>query len=338
MTPSSDKILPAESIPLQLDSRTIEYGRYFTVKGALPQLLVYVEDDEDKPFWRALFQCVKDRYSSIEVHKLQDISANAKAELNAHGRLLTATGKDALMQVKNLGKNKVIAVDRDWDGCVEGSKYGERMQNDPYVITTTYYSIENHLLTDEAINNYFFRYTSICLPQSAAQVLKDFSNCIETVLPYLMVEEAVSLKQHSPHQYSISSLRSDLASLRNGKDYAQCKSSIESKNAERIHVLRKDISICQSRLLEMGYSVDNYWKLVQGHTLFDYIFDWLKKAVIYELKEQIQKASQNQKKTISSKTYKMSYKLRGMIYNSPFVSSADPSIIMIQAKITKLPL
>lgn len=114
-------------------------------------LLVLVEDQDDVPFWRRMFSCVADCYQSVDVFTLKQASAAMRAQRDDQGRPLVATGKDALMKVKHLSRNKVVAVDADYDLLIDYHTYSDRVRTDPYVIHTEYYSIENHLLTSGSI-------------------------------------------------------------------------------------------------------------------------------------------------------------------------------------------
>jgi hypothetical protein len=114
-------------------------------------LLVLVEDQDDVPFWHRMFACVADKYQSVDVFTLKQASASQRAQLDAQGNLLVATGKNALMKVRQLGRHKVVAVDADYDLLIDYHTYSDRVRTDTYVIHTEYYSIENHLLTPDTI-------------------------------------------------------------------------------------------------------------------------------------------------------------------------------------------
>ena len=142
-----------------LTSQTIALSAFSSPVRKAP-LLVYVEDAEDVPFWRELFQCISERYSEVNVTTLKERAASGKGEMNYNGKTLTATGKDALMQVQGLGPHKVVAVDRDFDGLIDNyHTYTNKIRDDQYVISTTYYAIENHLVSPMAINIYLRKIT-----------------------------------------------------------------------------------------------------------------------------------------------------------------------------------
>jgi len=301
-----------------------------------PSLLVYVEDDDDKAFWRKVFACVEQKYRTIDVYQLQELATANKPENDDEGNVLSAKGKDALMQVPNLCSNKVVAVDGDWDVLLPNHKYTERIVKDPYVIATTYYAIENHILTTAAINNYFSAYTGVPLTASYSQVLADFSSCISKMLPYLIVEDAISLREKTEHVYSVSDLRSDLAALRNTTDIQAYKSKLENGHKTRIDFLQSEIDVCMDELKKRGIAPSEYWQIVQGHTLFDYAYDWLKHEVNAALVSQISSTQGAERVSVSKKLKSMAKKLRSSIYQSPYVDSSDKSILKIQSKIMKL--
>ena len=113
-------------------------------------MLVLVEDKDDIPFWQRMFSCVSNKYRQIEVHSLH----SAPKQYSKDGSLLTATGKGALMKIEEstLGKNKMIAVDADYD-LIINTHYTNRLQAGKFIVHTTYYSIENHLINDKNLAN-----------------------------------------------------------------------------------------------------------------------------------------------------------------------------------------
>lgn len=144
-----EKVIDRE---MRLDSRVIDYERYMYPRGTQSELLVLVEDTDDIPFWGKLFSCVSSHYKSITICPLKSLPEHMR-QVNKDGIELTASGKEALMQVDGLGTSKVVAVDADYDLIIENyHKYTQRLRTDTYVIHTEYYAIENHLLNPYSLS------------------------------------------------------------------------------------------------------------------------------------------------------------------------------------------
>lgn len=136
----------------RLTSEYLEKSAIFYTEQRAP-LLVLVEDKDDIPFWTRMFACVREHYLEVNVCTLKMSSQDAMTQTDSEGNVLTATGKDALMQVSDLGKHKVVAVDADYDLLSEYHTYSQRFRRDKYVVHTEYYAIENHLLDPTFIPN-----------------------------------------------------------------------------------------------------------------------------------------------------------------------------------------
>lgn len=136
-----------------LDTDEIRLSKYFYKGEKKSDLLVLVEDNDDIPFWQRIFSCVSNKYRQIEVHTLR----SAPRQYSQDGTLLTATGKGALMKIEEstLGKNKMIAVDADYDLLIN-TQYANRLRTGKFIAHTTYYSIENHLINDKILANLEF--------------------------------------------------------------------------------------------------------------------------------------------------------------------------------------
>lgn len=137
---------------MRLDSRVIDYERYMYPRGTQSELLVLVEGTDDISFWSKLFSSIASHYKAITISPLKSLPEHMR-QVNNDGIELTASGKEALMQIEGLGTSKVVAVDADYDLVIDNyHKYTQRLRTDPFVIHTEYYSIENHLLTPYSLS------------------------------------------------------------------------------------------------------------------------------------------------------------------------------------------
>lgn len=249
-----------------LDSRTIELNKYFGEVDSLPQLLVLVEDEDDKPFWFKVFSsCVGSLYSSIDVWPLKKAVEEEQPQTDADGNVLTATGKDSLMKVVGLGRNKMVAVDADYDQLIDDlHSYTNRVRTDKYVQHTVYYAIENHLLDNPNI---------IALPELSTFItnIQDYVYAIIGEMKFHLQELANS-RIHKL-AITIDQLRSAVGSL-------QYKSTTYEQNLKDILSTEFDSLVPSSLPMydsaktlcsEKGYNECNLWKIIQGHTLYEFV-------------------------------------------------------------------
>lgn len=260
---------------------------------AKASLLVYVEDKEDIPFWRLLFRNIESRYSQIDITTLQERAANDMAEISAKGKVLHATGKDALMQVPGLGKHKVVAVDRDMDGLVANYHvYSNRVESDPYVISTTYYSIENHLLGISAVDAYLKRMVGASQDYTSdySRQLAKYNDVLDPILPLMLAGYVHCKVANKPCAYSVNELCNDLNSLNDKNsepEYEVCKASLANTVAKLSANFAQEAAAVMSELRSNGKYPDGLWKVVQGHTLFDFVNGYMHRVVrpIYKSRE-----------------------------------------------------
>ena len=99
-----------------------------------PLVMFYVEGDEDVPFWKEIIKPYLAKY---------DIQVCTNKAVNPD----EGNGKTFLLKMSGLGTNKIVAVDADFDLLIDDySEYTEMVRNHPYVINTTWYSLENILM------------------------------------------------------------------------------------------------------------------------------------------------------------------------------------------------
>lgn len=135
---------------------------YFEAKNSLNKrkgesLRVFVEDEEDVPFWYAIFSL-----------------CNVKTTVNPASITSQKRGKEILLRYAHnnqLGKNLVIAVDSDYDYLLGDSlKKSKLINENPYIFQTYVYSIENFkslaeiqhqiILESTLVDNEFFDYSN----------------------------------------------------------------------------------------------------------------------------------------------------------------------------------
>lgn len=275
-----------------LDSRAIHTTAYLRADAKAP-LLVYVEDSLDIPFWRNMFQCISGRYSELNITTLKERAVSGNIEINCVGKTLSATGKDVLMQVQGLGPNKVVAVDRDFDGLIDNYHgYTKKMRNNKYIISTTYYSIENHLVFPEAVNSYICKITSEEQDRTLEyqSILTKYNDLLDPILPLQLVcaEEHVICGGRMPYEQK--SLSEDVSCTNNKHDdatFQKCRKAIISKRGSLFAAKTTEIERMKTRLTKCSKYPNALWKVMRGHILYAFVYGYMRRIIqsVYDIRE-----------------------------------------------------
>ena len=262
---------------VELTSKEIEDSRYF-IKGAKqPELLVLVEDEQDVPFWSKMFECVNEKYHRIHIHSLQ----TAPLQTNQDGGTLKGTGKENLMNVnpETLGKSKMIAVDADYDLLIDDYHlYTKRLREGKYIVHTTFYSIENHLINENTLQalDIWIRLGTDTVQRPWEDILASFGNTVNYSVKLCIASSAHGILEHktgcslSP-MLSIETLHSEVKRLSYNpatyeNDNSNLKTSVEAAYSSIEEFCSKEFVAIDANIFDTD--ILNY---IQGHTLCDYI-------------------------------------------------------------------
>ena len=347
----SEKLLYSKSSRTELgdalDSEIIRTTSYLRADAKAP-LLVYVEDKEDIPFWQLLFKHINNRYNEINITTLKEAAVNNIIEQNAKGDVLKSTGKEDLMQVQGLGTHKVIAIDRDFDGLIDNyHTYTDKVRTNPYVIHTTYYAIENHIVSSQAVNTYLYRiigekydYTS-----NFNYLLTKYNSVLDPMLLLLLA----CLEDHVTHKgrlaYTIKRLSKDMTILNNKQDDVTidlCKRNFVFNRGSLLSTYHEGIKEVKSRLQTLSKYPNELWKVVQGHTLYAFIYNYMLNIVKNVYDARVSKIHSEyghgseadaQVKNLQNKMFDPYGDVRRSVfysaYDNPVVDNADVGIINI---------
>lgn len=337
-----------------LDSDVIRAISYLRADAKAP-LLVYVEDPEDIPFWQLLFKHIENRYSEINVTTLKERAISGEPELDDDGQEMLATGKDILMKVIGLGANKVIAIDRDYDGLIDNyHTYTNMVRTSPYVITTTYYSMENHIISPKAVNMYLQRIigTEKDYETEFQSLLTKYNSTLDPALLLLLVCIERHLVRNEPLQYTISGLANDMSDLNNKQDDAticKCRNAIQCNRGALIAAYDSDIQRMKERLSVHAKYPDSLWKIVQGHTLYAFANNYMSQIVknYVEVKVSELHATYGHGDETDGKIYELKSRVYAPYatysdcayyfpYNNPEIDFADDGIVKIIRKIENI--
>jgi len=104
-------------------------------KKAAKTIMVYVENEDDIPFWRGVF----DRYAP---HLHFEISFPSYH---------LARGKEEVLKIQ-AGEYLLLCVDSDYDYLLQdATEVSKRINHDPYIFQTYTYSIENYKCYAESL-------------------------------------------------------------------------------------------------------------------------------------------------------------------------------------------
>lgn len=149
--------------------------------------------------------------------------------------------------MSGLGTNKIVAVDADFDLLIDDySEYTEMVRNHPYVINTTWYSLENILMQ---------KVSSISLLKNFSRVFKGY------FVRYLRGVSNKSIKPKGGFGGMLQKLNIQKLALEG--DFSGIV------NSEEIDV--QDSASFQEKFDKMGIADADLWKLMRGHNLWNMI-------------------------------------------------------------------
>lgn len=242
-----------------------------------PKVYLYVEDDLDKAFWRKIIDPYSDVYE-FEISVIENLS----------GELIP--GKDYMLKCvkeKSLQLNSYVmcCVDADYDLIINDSeKYSDLIRKNAYVIHTHWYSMEN--LKCYPLNQYNDIAYRVSLPKTS--ICNDFSCCLAEISKLLsrLILFTILDKKIGLGEFTVKDLKSFVSNVSIFNSDLTIRDEFQSKIREKEEILQQRIDSnmnefieIQSKLNGMGYTPDNYYCIMQGHTLLENIAAEIIKAV-----------------------------------------------------------
>lgn len=232
-----------------LSSRWIGAAKWFGHTPYRPIVMLYVEGDEDVPFWS---EAVAQYQSKYEIRVVTNKAVHPDE----------GNGKALLLTMSNLGSNKMVAVDADFDLLIDGySAFTTMVRNSPYVANTTWYSVENVLMQKTS-----------CLP-----LLQKFSCAIsDWYIDYLAKVAAKEVSQNN--EFGLLLQRLNISKFAASGDFSQ----METFKGP----LKKEANDIKSLIASLGHGDTDLWKLMRGHNLWNTIVKPLEvKALMEKIKQ-----------------------------------------------------
>lgn len=241
-------------------------------------VIAYVEGDDDVPFWTHVFSVYSKYFFKVTPNNAYMVNGNYP------------NGKTALLNIRNLHKNKIICVDADLDLIVgKYSLYSKNIQNNPYIINTQFYAIENVLSQAPLLKNVVNIVTGENTKYDFDRFLKSFSNVVaDFFLLYIASIKGKCMK------FSLEDLKECINNLHpNSKDFenelTNFKQEYHSQFKEYFIIHKNSMIQYKQRLKALGYKERDIYKLLQGHTLYNSII----RELLYSLCNKILKERLN---------------------------------------------
>ncbi|TGO02083.1 hypothetical protein PN36_30900 [Candidatus Thiomargarita nelsonii] len=216
---------------------------------------VYVENEDDIPFWKSL-----DR------------------------------GKVALLkQINGIGKAKIVCVDSDYDYLLQNHTDVSKIINEnPYIFQTYTYSIENFKCYAESLHGVVVQATFQDEEQLFDYVyfLKSYSSIIYDLFIYSLYHEKEQSKRFTITDFSntIKLLEQVDISSKGQPELKKLKKSVEKKIATLDKISDKQINKFKEELHKLGVTPENTYLFIKGHTLYDNVVCMFLKPIERHLK------------------------------------------------------
>lgn len=277
-------------------------SEYFEARNSLnksrgEEIVVHVENEDDRPFWKDVFtkQGIKTRIYPASKETL--------------GR-----GKQEVLKLKDkVGKYMVLCVDSDYDYLLqEVTDTSKLINQNPYIFQTYAYSIENYKCYAESLHNIVVKATLQDRPDLFDYVsfLKKYSEAIFELFLYSYHYAVTQSGGLSITNFSdaIKLLR-HVDILHTGQSIDSLKKQIQEKIAEVETLPTELLDNYEAKLKELGVTPQNTYLFIQGHTLYDNVVCMFLKPIESFLKrEQFDMINRQQRDSAEADNRRNQYK------------------------------
>ena len=202
---------------------------------------MYVEGDDDVMFWKEAVKPYQTKY---------DIKVVTNKAVNPDN----GNGKSKLLSMEGLCKEKVVAVDADFDLIIDNhSTYTDMVRNSPFVVNTTWHSVENILLqkTD---------YISL---------VELFSMASWELYTYYLATVVAKKEPRPIKHYGEMISHFGVQKCASKKNYTKFKTAYKAELNNEIESHKEVSEQIKEKLIQLGYNESNIWKVTRGHYLWD---------------------------------------------------------------------
>lgn len=244
--------------------------RFFTHEIDKEIVYAYVEGDDDIPFWTYALKNYSDSKYEFRVVTNKMAAKHVSVGPDFVESKNDGNGKAVLLSMKGLGKNKIACVDADFDLVINGySLYTNVVRTSPFVLNTIYYSVENVLGSPQFRSNLLEKLHVMEFANQMADYIKTFSIYCRPLLTLCM---SIASSENKSLQWT-SYLRQGIPLVL--RNIAKHLSEIDNRNIlqkkfsnEYVHY-KKSIEAYEKILQDNNISIEDSWKMIRGHNLFE---------------------------------------------------------------------
>ena len=224
---------------------------------------MYVEGDDDVKFWDEAVRPYQKKY---------DIKVVTNKAINPDG----GNGKAILLSMLGLCDEKVVAVDADLDLIIANfSNYSSIVRNNPYVVTTTWYSIENILLQNTI-------YTPL---------VETFSSAAYDLYASLLAMVEAGRVRSPIKTYGKMMTKLGVQQCALMDDFSSFEKKYNAKFCNLLNFCARYSAKMKTNLSNLGYKDSDIWKLTRGHYLWNMI---VKPRMVKDINRKITQGIKNQ--------------------------------------------
>lgn len=250
-------------------------------KKARRRIVAYVESYDDVLFWRMVLSQFENEKQYFEV------MLPTQSTLNKGKRQALL----ALMR-QGAGKDMIACVDADYDYLIQGNTHqSEFMLNNPYVIHTYVYAIENYQCYAPSLHN-------VCVMATLNDhILFDFNQFLSEysrALFPLFVWSIMLYRKGEYHHFTITDFNivatikhMRISQMGEAVDKVRHKAFVKVKELQRKLPGRKEEYLkTKDSLLALGVTPETTYLYMQGHHLFDNVVAPTMQSVCDELRRE----------------------------------------------------
>lgn len=225
---------------------------------------MYVEGNVDVMFWKEAVKPYQTKY-------------NIKVVTNKTVNPDKGNGKSMLLSMEGLCKEKVVAVDADFDLIIdEYSRYTDMVRNCPFVVNTTWHSIENILLQN---TDYI-------------HLVEQFSLASWDLYVYYLATIESKEELRPIKHYGELITHFGVQKCANSVNFTEFKTAYRTELNNAIESHKESSEKIKKKLAMLGYDQHSIWKITRGHYLWDMI---VKPQMVNDIKKKINQGIQAQR-------------------------------------------
>lgn len=268
-----------------ITSSYIDAANRLRPSGRLPEVYIYVEGLDDIAFWNACLYPYASKYS----FKLTQLKRLDGGLAEGKGALIDAIG------IQSLGRNKMIAVDSDYDWIIDNyhtsptsPSYSGEIRNNPYILHTYLYSIENYKCHPACVQEMIVKLSNKIPELDIDNYFKVYSLALsELFLIHLVSADLCD------GIYNLKDFRTDADKVNISFDGVAITPETRKYIEDRVRILdgyiiahKSEIEGYRLKLLNFSFTPENYYLLFQGHIVANTLTKKHFQKVIVNLREQ----------------------------------------------------